>query len=132
MLSHEDLASVKTIDLTTYGRKSGLPRRIEIWWFNVDGRFIITGTPGRRDWLANVRANPSVVIGVHGTEIEATAREIVDRGFRELVFSQRETRWYSTQSELLRLVETAPMIEVVFEDLARPRSPEIGSRVELL
>ena len=62
------LATIRTIDLTTFGRKSGVPRRIEIWWFHVGGRFIITGTPGRRDWLANVKANPTVVIHVDGQE----------------------------------------------------------------
>ena len=45
----DHLASHRTIDLTTFGRRSGLPRRIEIWWFQVDDRFVITGTPGRRD-----------------------------------------------------------------------------------
>lgn len=114
-LTPEDLkrlASIRTIDLTTFGRKSGRPRRIEIWWFHVDGRFIITGTPGQRDWLANVRANPTVVIHVDGQDIETTARPIEDRQHRLEVFSQPETRWYSTQAELDRLVAEAPMIEI--------------------
>lgn len=132
MLTREELASIRTIDLTTYGRKSGLPRRIEIWWFHIDDRFIITGTPGRRDWLANVRSNPRVVVGVNGTKIEATAREIVNPEFRELVFTQRETRWYATQAELRRLVERAPMIEVLLDDSSSSDAPDIGSRVELI
>ena len=115
MLSRRDLAEVRTIDLTTFGRRSGLPRTVEIWWFNVDGRFIITGTPGRRDWLANVRSDPRVVIGVRGMEIRATVDEVRDSEFRRRVFAQRETRWYSTQAELDRLVEDAPMIEVLFD-----------------
>lgn len=132
MLTREDLASVRTIDLTTYGRKTGLPRRIEIWWFHVDDRFIITGTPGRRDWLANVRSNPRVLIGVNGTDIEATACEVLDPQLRELVFSQPETRWYATQSEFQRLVQQAPMIEVLPDDPTRPGWLSIGSRVELI
>ncbi len=131
MFTLEDLASVRTIDLITHGRKTGLPRRVEIWWFHVDGRFIITGTPGRRDWMANVRSNPRVVIEVHGTEIHATAREVNEMEFRELVFSQRETRWYATQSEFRRLVETAPMIEIVLDDMPEPGSFDLGSRAEL-
>jgi deazaflavin-dependent oxidoreductase (nitroreductase family) len=105
-------ASIRTIDLTTYGRKSGQPRRIEIWWFRVNGRFIITGTPGRRDWLANVRANPSVIVHVDGRDLETTVSVIDDRDQRREVFSERTTRWYSTQAELDRLLEEAPMIEV--------------------
>lgn len=115
MLTRSDLAQARTIDLTTFGRRSGLPRTVEIWWFHVDGRFIITGTPGRRDWLANVRDRRDVVIGVSGTEIEATVREVHDPEFRRRVFTHRETRWYSSQAELDRLVASAPMIEVLLD-----------------
>lgn len=108
----ERLAARRTIELTTYGRKTGLPRRIEIWWFHVGGRFVITGTPGRRDWLANVIANPTVIVHVDGADIEATARVVDEADFRRMVFTQPPTRWYSTQAELDRLVETAPMIEL--------------------
>ena len=49
----------QTIDITTTGRKSGMPRRIEIWFANLDGRlFIRGGIPGRRDWLANTESQP--------------------------------------------------------------------------
>jgi deazaflavin-dependent oxidoreductase (nitroreductase family) len=108
----ERFASIRTIDLTTYGRKSGHPRRIEIWWFRVNGRFIITGTPGRRDWLANVRANPSVIVHVEGRDIQATVSVIEDREQKLEVFNEPNTRWYSTQTQLDRLLDEAPMIEV--------------------
>lgn len=106
------LASVRTIELTTFGRRSGLPRRIEIWWFHVDGRFVITGTPGRRDWLANVIAHPEVVVHVNGHDLEGRATVIEDPGWRRRVFSRPETRWYSSQAALDRLVAEAPMIEI--------------------
>lgn len=112
MLNRRHLAEIRTIDLTTFGRTSGLPRTVEIWWFHVDGRFIITGTPGRRDWLANVRSRPDVVIGVSGFEVEAIATEVDDPEFRRRVFTHSETRWYSSQAELDHLVRTAPMIEI--------------------
>ena len=48
----------RTIDITTTGRKTGQPRRTEIWFHNVEGRLYITGTPGRRDWYANLLAHP--------------------------------------------------------------------------
>lgn len=108
----ERLASHRTIDLTTFGRKSGLPRRIEIWWFRVDGRFIITGTPGRRDWVANVMHDPRVIVHIDGHDIETTATPILDWDFRRTVFTQPETSWYKTQDELDRLIRVAPMIEV--------------------
>lgn len=106
------LARTRTVDLTTIGRRSGQPRTVEIWWFHVDGRFIITGTPGRRDWLANVRANPSVMISAGNGAFAGTATEIDDRDFRRRVFTDPHIGWYRTQAELDHLVATAPMIEI--------------------
>ena len=48
----------RTIDITTTGRNTGQPRRKEIWFHNIEGRLYITGTPGSRDWYANLVANP--------------------------------------------------------------------------
>jgi len=73
MPSVDDLARQRTIDLTTVGRRSGKPNRIEIWWFEVEGRLVITGTPGPRDWYANVLANPEVTVHVAGSELPARA-----------------------------------------------------------
>jgi deazaflavin-dependent oxidoreductase (nitroreductase family) len=110
------LASQRTIDLTTFGRRSGLPQRIEIWWFHVDDRFVITGTPGRRDWFANVSARPEVIIHVDGLDLPATVRTIDDPAFRLRVFTHPGVTWYRTQAELDELVNEAPMVEVLFDD----------------
>ncbi len=106
------LGSTMTVDLTTIGRTSGLPRTIEIWWFRVGGRFIITGTPGRRDWLANVRQNPAIVITAPQGEFRGMAIEIDDPNFKRTVFTHPGVGWYRTQAQLEALIETAPMIEV--------------------
>lgn len=108
----EALAAHQTIHITTRGRRTGRPRRIEIWWFNVDGRFIITGTPGRRDWLANLRADPELTVHVDGRDIPATATPVSDLQLRRRVFTTPRTRWYRTQAELEELIETAPMVEI--------------------
>ena len=52
------LETDRVIDITTIGRKSGEPRRKEIWFHNLDGRLFIAGTPGKRGWYANLVANP--------------------------------------------------------------------------
>jgi hypothetical protein len=113
--TRDRLAATRTIDMTTIGRRSGTPVRIEIWWFRVDGRFVISGTPGPRDWLANVRADPSIVVHVPFGDFPARAVEIVDPVFRRRFFTDPETSWYTTQSELEDLVATSPMVEVVFD-----------------
>ena len=110
----ERLAGTRTVDLTTIGRWSGLPRTVEIWWFHVDGRFIITGTPGRRDWLANVRSNPDIVISDSHGDYPASISEIEGKAFRRRVFEDPAIGWYKSQADLTHLIETAPMIEVHF------------------
>ncbi len=106
------LARTRTVDLVTIGRKSGQPQRVEIWWFCFEDRFIITGTPGPRDWYANILANPNAVIETRHGDFPATASTITDHPFRNRFFSDGATRWYSSQAELDALVETAPMIEL--------------------
>lgn len=109
----ERLAATRTIDLTTIGRRSGRPSRIEIWWFHVDDRFIITGTPGKRDWFANVMADGAVLIHVPFGDFPGRAVVIDDVDLREAVFTSPQVGWYKSQSELKKLVAEAPMIEVV-------------------
>ncbi|MDA2978658.1 MAG: nitroreductase/quinone reductase family protein [Actinomycetota bacterium] len=108
------LASTLTVDLTTIGRRSKAPRTIEIWWFHIDDRFIITGTRGERDWLANIRQDPKVVISSPHGAFKGTAIEIHDHSFRRRVFTHPDLRWYTTQEELEALVIGAPMIEIRF------------------
>ena len=111
------LASTRTIEITTVGRLTGRRRRTEIWWFHVESRFVITGTPGPRDWLANVQADPRLVVHALGQDLPASARPITDRSFRRRFFarSDREIDWYLSQAHLDALVDAAPMIEVVFQ-----------------
>lgn len=113
--SVDELARHRTIDLTTIGRRSGRPSRIEIWWFRVGDRFVITGTPGPRDWYANVLANPRVTIHVAGSDLPARAVPIRDPATRARVFDAPDTRWYSTQAQRQLLVDEAPMVEIAFE-----------------
>ncbi|GAA4718352.1 hypothetical protein GCM10023216_03450 [Isoptericola chiayiensis] len=71
----------RTIDITTYGASSKQPRRIETWFHHVDGRWFLSGSPGRRDWYANLRADPRLVVHLkHGVraDLEARAVPVVD------------------------------------------------------
>jgi deazaflavin-dependent oxidoreductase (nitroreductase family) len=50
-------------DITTIGRRSGQPRRIEIYFHQFDGEYYLTGRPGRRrDWEANIETNPAFTL----------------------------------------------------------------------
>jgi deazaflavin-dependent oxidoreductase (nitroreductase family) len=113
-----ELGDDPTIDITTTGRRSGQPRRIEIWMLDVDGRFFITGTPGRRDWLANLVEQPAFVVHLKRRahlDLPARATVVSDPATRRLVLEHLNAHWYRTQSPLDDLVATAPMVEVTFD-----------------
>jgi deazaflavin-dependent oxidoreductase (nitroreductase family) len=111
-----ELADDPTVDITTIGRRSGARRRVEIWMLAVDGRFFITGTPGRRDWLANLIATPQLTLHLKRrarVDLPASAALVTDTATRRRVLEHAAARWYRSQVDVDRLVAEAPMVEIV-------------------
>ena len=105
------------IDITTTGRKSGRPRRIELVFHNIDGRIFISGRPGwPRGWIANLRANPEMTFHLKGptaqADLPAHGRVILDRDEREQLLPPIAAGW---GYDLERMVESAPLIEVTLD-----------------
>lgn len=106
------------IDITTTGRHSGRPRRIEIVFFNVGDRVYITGLPGRRAWLANLRADPRLTLHLKQgvvADLPASARIVTDEAERRPVM-ERVTEAWGRQSQLEAFVAGSPLIEVILDD----------------
>jgi len=108
------------IDITTTGRRSGKPRRIEIVFFDFDGRIFISGMPGRRGWLANLSADPHLTFhlkrGVQA-DLPAMARIITDEAERRPIIERVCAAW-NRMDRVEVFVARAPLIEVVFDDAA--------------
>ncbi len=112
------LARDKTIDITTTGRKSGRSQKTEIWFMYIDGRVFITGSPGRRDWYANLVANPRFTFHLKESaraDLPARAAPVTNPEERRRVMSAPETEWYREQASVEQLVAGSPMVEVHFE-----------------
>ncbi len=110
-----------TIDITTTGRRSGEPRRIEIVFHNIDGRIFISGTPypKKRNWLANLEAKPNFTFHLKGrvrADLPATARVIDDEDERRAVLPHIARAW--RRDDIDRMVSYSPLIEVTFDSLA--------------
>jgi deazaflavin-dependent oxidoreductase (nitroreductase family) len=90
-----------TCDVSTRGRRSGETRRIEIWYVVVDGQIVLTGTPGPRGWLANLRAHPDAVLHLRdpARDVTVVAREVRDPAERRRVAEEagRLQPWYTAQ-----------------------------------
>lgn len=104
------------IDITTIGRRTGLPRRIALVYHNVDGRILISGRPGfPRSWVANLSANPRFVFHLKHSvraDLPATARVITDREERERLLRPIADAW---RIDLGVMVRSAPLVEVSFD-----------------
>jgi deazaflavin-dependent oxidoreductase (nitroreductase family) len=61
--------------LVTRGRRTGLPREIEIWFTEQAGRYyVIAEHREQAQWVRNLRAHPSVRWRVDGASFEGRAR----------------------------------------------------------
>jgi len=117
------LASDQVIDITTTGRQSGQPRRIEIWFHRLDGKYFITGTPGRpRSWYANLLAHPSFTLHLKQSataDLRATARPVTDTAEREKVLAGilASLPDFTTApgQEPAAWVAGSPLVEVTFD-----------------
>src|SRR5215471_15629268 len=104
----------RTIDITTTGRKTGQPRRIEIWFHNVEGRLYITGTPGHRDWYANLLAHPEFTLhlkqSIHA-DLPARATPVLDQAHRrEIIAAIHQQR--GVYQDVEAWVESSPLVAV--------------------
>lgn len=113
-----------TCDITTLGRRSGQPRRIEIWYFLVEEQVYITGTPGPRDWLANLRANPQFTFHIKQgirADLAARAQPIDDPAERRRIMGlvMTQNAWFRAQHfDLEAWVAGSPLVAVSFAPAA--------------
>jgi hypothetical protein len=80
----------RTIDITTTGARTGRARRIEVWFYRVDGQIYLSSSPARRDWYANIVANPEFVFHLKNgvrADLRAVGTPVLDHDLREAVFS---------------------------------------------
>jgi deazaflavin-dependent oxidoreductase (nitroreductase family) len=114
----------RTINITTIGRKSGKPRRIEIWFYRAGDKVYLSGLPGRRDWYANLLANPKFTFHLKETvkaDLPARAIPITDYDARREIMSEILIDM-NRISDLEAWTKDSPLMEVVFEDNTEERT----------
>jgi len=65
--------------LTTFGRKSGLPRVTPLQFEEIDGAYYVGSARGPiADWFQNLVTNPKVEVEINGKHYDAYAEAISD------------------------------------------------------
>jgi deazaflavin-dependent oxidoreductase (nitroreductase family) len=89
-------------DLTTIGRKTGLPRTVELRFVYFRGCFYASSARVQgKHWCQNMLKNPAVEMRVRGEKLTCTTKQVTDENLRR---------------EILILRDSAPRMDrVVFE-----------------
>jgi deazaflavin-dependent oxidoreductase (nitroreductase family) len=119
----------RTIDITTTGRRSGLPRRIEIVFYRLGDDIYLSGIPAPkpRHWLINLEAHPQFTFHLKHrvvADLAAVATVVADSAERRRVlavfveeFNRRhggDAQW--PEAVLDEWVEHSPLAKVTFEE----------------
>lgn len=116
---HASLDQSQVIDLTTTGRRTGQPRRVEIFLHSENGLLFITGMPRAdrtRDWIHNVGADPRIVLHLKQSvvaDVPAVARVVTDLDERRPFIEAAARRWGRTDIE--DMMRHSPLIVVTPE-----------------
>lgn len=124
MIQNDSIATAlshgQVIDITTTGRRTGKPRRIEIVFHNIGGRIYISGMPRpeKRDWLANLESDSDFVFHLKrgvAADLPAKARVIEDEDERREVLPHIARAW--KRDDVDYMVRHSPLIEVTFDSI---------------
>ena len=115
------LSRPQVIDMTTTGRRSGQPRRVEIVFHNHDGRIFISGMPDparTRAWIRNLEADPHLTIHLKrgiNADVSAIARIVTDPAERRAVFERIVAEAWRNQN-VETMTAYSPLIEVSVDE----------------
>jgi len=96
--------------LTTIGRRTGLPRQIEIWFTERPGRFyIIAEHRERAQWVLNILADSHVQVRVGDRSFAAVARPVSEERDPDLVGAVKtlsETKYGWSDGLVVEIIPT--------------------------
>jgi deazaflavin-dependent oxidoreductase (nitroreductase family) len=79
-------------DLTTTGRKTGLPRTVELRFVYYEGCFYASSSRVQsKHWCQNMLRNPAVEMYVKDEKLSCTAKQVIDDNLRRQILSLRDS-----------------------------------------
>ena len=77
------VAGKQTMTLTHYGRKTGKPHEVTIWFVLDDDKLYIGTANVNRQWVRNVQKTPRIRLAVGGERFEGEAHFLAERAEHE-------------------------------------------------
>jgi deazaflavin-dependent oxidoreductase (nitroreductase family) len=88
------VAGKQTTRLTHYGRKTGKPHEVTIW-FVLDGDKLYIGTANvNRQWVPNVQKTPKIKLSMGDESFSGTVRFLTDRAEHERVMTAIRRKYW--------------------------------------
>jgi len=88
------VAARQTLTLTHYGRRTGKPYDVTVW-FVVDGDKVYIGTANvNRQWVRNVQKTPRVKLSIGAETFDGTARFLADRAEHERAMAMVRRKYW--------------------------------------
>jgi deazaflavin-dependent oxidoreductase (nitroreductase family) len=101
--------------LTTTGRRTGHPHRIEIWFAVQDGKlYLMAGGRDRADWVRNLRTNARVTVELGGETHQGVARVLAPETAEDQLCRQLLVSKYGDEEDLDAWGRTALPIVIEF------------------
>jgi len=109
-------AGERTIRITTYGRRTGRPHTVTVWFgVSPQGRVFVSSLR-TRDWVKNLLANPRAEVEVKGVKVKVRAVPVESQEDKQLV-KEIWKKKYGLLSRLMRLPrEDGVSFELVEEE----------------
>ena len=78
-------------DLTTMGRKTGVPRTVELRFLYFQGNFYATSNRiAGKHWCLNMIKTAAVEITAKGEKMSCTAKQVTDEELRKRILTMRD------------------------------------------
>ena len=88
------VAGKQTTTLTHYGRKTGKPHDVTIWFVLDDDKLYIGTANVNRQWVRNVKKTPQIKLSMGGETFSGTSRFLTDRTEHERAMSAIRRKYW--------------------------------------
>ncbi|MEM0120594.1 MAG: nitroreductase family deazaflavin-dependent oxidoreductase [Thermoprotei archaeon] len=105
-----------SIWLTTYGRKTGKPRLVQIWFAYVNGEFYVLARHGLEAWWTkNILKNPTVVVNLSGRAIKGKAQILDDKDLTDEIWKYYKGKYVFYPQIYIFSWAKRKLIKIVFD-----------------